>query len=717
MERVKKIVADSVFVIQILIVFILVFENSIVVPPFLQAVGRLHPLLLHLPIGLLLVSVILIFARRFFDGTSFDDLISFLLHFTALTASLTTIMGLLLSLEQTFPADQLWAHKWLGVALSFLCWLLLSVRNKLKIVKPVSAIGVVFLIFTGHYGANLTHGEDFVLVPLQTDEIRTIRIITDSTTLFTATIEPILESKCYSCHNNKKAKGNLILSSLKSIAEGGKNGDLWKPHDAANSLIVERLSLPLESKEHMPPKDKAQLTDDEIQFISMWIDAGVDTDKKLNELDETDTLKRLSEIIIPRYQQSAGKSPLYTFEFAAAEKIQKLSTPNRTVFQIAKNEPAVQADFYLRQTYQKKYLEELVDVKKQLITVNLSNMPVEDADLKTIAKFDNLEILNLNNTRIKGEGLKALTSLSGLRSVSLSGTDISVKVLHDLAKNKGLRKVYIWNTPVTGADLETLKKTFPNIRWDIGYIPDENEILKLNVPMLGNRSQVLNQDEEVAFRHNLPGTVIRYAVNENDPDSIKSPVYKDPLTVQSYAIIKTKAFKDGWLSSDIVEFVLFKKGYRPDTVLLLTQPEEKYKGEGGITLIDENKGLSDFYRHPAWIGFMENDLVANFIFEKNTPTIRNITLSYVRNPNAIFMSPAEMQVWGGNDPEHLELIKKVNPPQSNGYNKTRIEGVSIDLPPTNFKFYRLVAKPVRKLELENPKKRNVWLMVDEVFFN
>ncbi|MEO5602773.1 MAG: FN3 associated domain-containing protein, partial [Cyclobacteriaceae bacterium] len=333
------------------------------------------------------------------------------------------------------------------------------------------------------------------------------------------------------------------------------------------------------------------------------------------------------------------------------------------------------------------------------------------------SKFNNLEVLILNNTKIKGSSLKELASLTSLRSVALSGTDISATVLQDLGKNKTLREIFIWNTDVTEHDVENLKKTFPYIHWDIGYIPDENEILKLNVPMLGNRSQVLNQDEEVAFRHNLPGTVIRYAVNENDPDSIKSPVYKDPLPVQSYAIIKTKAFKDGWLSSDIAEFVLFRKGYHPDTVLLLTQADEKYKGEGGITLIDENKGLPDFYRHPAWIGFMENDLVANFIFEKNTPTIRNITLSYVRNPNAIFMPPAEMQVWGGNDPEHLELIKKVNPPQPNGYNKTRIEGVSIDLPPTNFKFYRLVAKPFRKLELENPKKRNVWLMVDEVFFN
>jgi hypothetical protein len=41
----------------------------------------------------------------------------------------------------------------------------------------------------------------------------------------------------------------------------------------------------------------------------------------------------------------------------------------------------------------------------------------------------------------------------------------------------------------------------------------------------------------------------------------------------------------------------------------------------------------------------------------------------------------------------------------------------MDLPPSNFKYYKLVAKPVRKLADGNPKKRDLWLMVDEVFFN
>ena len=229
MERLNKIISDTVFVIQILIAFVLIFENRIELPPALQAFGRLHPLLLHLPIGLLLVTVILLYVRKYFEGEAFDDLLTALLHFTALTASLTTIMGLFLSLEGTFGSSELQLHKWLGVALSFLCWGLLGIRDRLRILRPVGLVGVILLIFTGHYGAALTHGDNFVWAPLEEEEIKVARVITDSTTVFTATVEPILESKCYSCHNTRKAKGNLILTSLEAMQKGGKNGPLWKP--------------------------------------------------------------------------------------------------------------------------------------------------------------------------------------------------------------------------------------------------------------------------------------------------------------------------------------------------------------------------------------------------------------------------------------------------------------------------------------------------------
>jgi hypothetical protein len=717
MERLNRIISDIVFVIQILIAFVLIFENRIELPPALQAFGRVHPLMLHLPIGLLLVTVILLYVRRYFEGEAFDHLVGVLLHFSALTASLSSLMGLFLSFEGTFSSDQLQLHKWLGIALSFLCWGLLAFKHRLSILRPIGLIAVVLLVFTGHYGAALTHGENFVWAPLEDEEPRVTRVITDSTTVFTATVEPILESKCYGCHNNKKAKGNLILTSLESMKKGGKNGPLWKPEDAAHSLIVERLLLPIEDDDHMPPKDKAQLTDDEITFISLWIDSGANTNLKLTELTAEDTLSKLAQAIIPRYQQLQGTEQKYTFKFASPEKIQNLSRPNRSVFQIARNEPAIQADFFLREMYDRKNLDELLDVRDQLVSLNLSKMPVTDDDLKTVAKFSNLENLNLNNTEITGDGLKHLIGLPNLRSLSLSGTRISEEHLRDVASAAKLQEVYIWNTSVSAAEVESLKKDFPGINWSVGFIPDEKEVLKLNVPLVRNKGNVLDPDEKVSLRHNLPGTLVRYTLDGSDPDSLNSPIYRDPLTVGSYATIKTKAFKDGWLSSDVVEFFFFRKGLKPDTATLVNPPDERFAGDGVSTLLDAQKGLQDFYRHPAWMAFKDKDLVLDFAFNKEIPTVRNITLSFAHNSYMICLPPDEMQLWGGNDRQHLQLIAKLDPAPSKRPEKPRIEGVSMDVGPSTFKYYRLVAKPYKKLPEGNPKNRTLWLMVDEVFIN
>ncbi len=717
MERLKKIISDTVFVIQILIIFVLIFENRVELPAIFQAFGRLHPLLLHLPIGLLLVTVILLYTRRYFEGKGFDDLVYLLLHFTALTASLTTIMGLFLSLEGTFSADAMWLHKWLGVALSFLCWGLLGLKHKLKILQPLGLVGVVILIFTGHYGAALTHGDNFVLAPLEEEAPKVTRIITDSTEVFKATVEPILESKCYGCHNSKKSKGNLILTSLEDIQKGGKNGSLWEAKDAANSLIVERLLLPLDHDDHMPPKDKAQLTEDEIAFITLWIDPGANTKRKLYELPKDDTLGKLASLIIPRYQALPTDVQKYTFQFAPPEKIEKLSRPNRSVFQIARNEPAVQADFFLRETYDRKYLEELLGVKDQLISLNLSKMPVQDQDMKTIAKFPNLEVLNLNNTEITGAGLKELASLTRLRSLSVSGTKVTKGDLADFASAKGLEEVFVWNTPMSEEDVADLEKQFPHVRWDIGFIPDEKEVLKLNTPMVKNKQPVLNPGEKVMLKHNLPGTVIRYTLDGTDPDSINSPVYENPLTTGSFATVKTKAYKDGWLSSDVVEFFFFRKGIRPDSAKLVSSPNERYPGEGTSTLLDTEKGIRDYYRHPAWIAFRETDLIMDFSFEKDSQPVKNITLSYAHNVNAICLPPDQMQLWGGNEPRDLKLLVTLDPPRAEKSKKVQIEGMSMDVPASNYKYYRLIAKPEKTPRGEDPRNRAPWLMVDEVFIN
>ena len=106
-----------------------------------------------------------------------------------------------------------------------------------------------------------------------------------------------------------------------------------------------------------------------------------------------------------RATQKPVETQLYNFEFASSSTIEDLNTPFLTVAQFSANEPALKADFFLRQAFDRNKLNELSSIKEQLVILNLANMPVTDDDLKTLTQFKNLERLNLNNTDITGKGI------------------------------------------------------------------------------------------------------------------------------------------------------------------------------------------------------------------------------------------------------------------------------------------------------------------------
>ncbi|HEY0653254.1 MAG TPA: c-type cytochrome domain-containing protein [Chryseosolibacter sp.] len=713
MELFKRVIAYCVLALQVLITVVLIFEKQLSVPAWLQSVGRVHPLILHLPIGLLLITTLIAFGQRLFSE-SYKELFSFLLFLSAFTASLSAFMGLILSLEGGYTETDLIFHKWLGVVLSFLCWALISFSVDVKILRPALVAGTFILVLTGHFGANLTHGEDFILGPMAGTTAPSHRELSDSSTVFAAAIEPVLEAKCYSCHNDQKAKGKLVLTSKAAIEKGGKNGPLWKAHE---SLLMDRLNLPIDHKKHMPPKDKAQLTAEEIAFISSWVSGGADFKARLNELPESDSL-RLRAIAIAEKYHGSPETSIYKFASASPEKIKSLNTPYRTVFQIAANEPALQADFFLAGEFQSKMVEELRGVGEQLVTINLSKMPVADKDLETLKQFPNLEKLILNQTNIDGHGLSALNGLSNLQILSLSGTKVNAEHLRVFERNRSIKEIYLWNTAVSSDDLEELRKLNRAILWDIGFQPDDKEVLRLSPPILRNEGQVLKTSEKVSYRHNLPGAMIRYSINSDMPDSVSGEIYKEPIALKQYSIIKVKAFKDGWLSSNGAEHIFFPEGFKPDRAELLTKPEDRYAGEGASTLTDGRKGMPDFYRDPVWMGFRNQNLEALFYFDKNAPSISSVTLSYARNVNAMCMPPSEIQLWGGNDKDHLVLLATDRPAQPTNYVSTRIEGADLTFSPAKYACYKLVAKTLSTLPpFRKAPKDKGWLMVDEVFFN
>ena len=120
MERSFRIVSNVTFCIQVLMMFLLLVEDRIALPAWLQVAGRMHPLILHLPIGMLiLVAALTLFGKQF-DVAHNQPVVRFILLLASLSASVTALFGFFLSLQGDYTGNAMTLHKYAGVTLSWL---------------------------------------------------------------------------------------------------------------------------------------------------------------------------------------------------------------------------------------------------------------------------------------------------------------------------------------------------------------------------------------------------------------------------------------------------------------------------------------------------------------------------------------------------------------------------------------------------------------------
>jgi len=432
----RRIALNIIFCIQILLLFLFFAGDRIALPAWLQVAGRLHPLVLHLPIGFLIFLVMMFFFRNRMEKNSFHQMVGIGLLITSFFASVAALFGFLLSLQDDYGSDALTRHKATGILLSWLCYLLVLLHNasgRKKLVYGLGGVTVILLIVVGHTGSVLTHGQNFVFAPISTQE----ELTADNASVYEFAVRPILDKKCFSCHNAVKAKGGFVMTSVDQFKEGGKNGKAFVAGNPRESRMVKAFYLPLSHDEHMPPDGKPQLTPIEISTIEAWISSGADFEKKLNQFADGDSLKFIVASFAATKAETPAVEKQYTFAAASPAVVEELNTPFRSVFQLYRESPALQADFFLKESFKPEFLKELKKISDQLVGLNLSKMPVTNNDLTEIATFTNLENLNLNFTAIDGKGLASLTGLENLKSLSLAGTNVKASDLgpvHSLPK-------------------------------------------------------------------------------------------------------------------------------------------------------------------------------------------------------------------------------------------------------------------------------------------
>jgi uncharacterized membrane protein len=714
----QLLVAANIFIL-----FLLVFESKLVVPSWLQTIGRMHPLILHFPIVILLIAMLLEFFRfkpEYASNQFYKNFLQNLLLIGSLFAAVTVIMGLFLSKEEGYEGELLTFHKWTGAGIFFVASILYWIRNtpwyKAPVAKAGAFITVAGLVMTGHYGAALTHGSNFLWEPISAEnEVAAVPL--EEAVIYTNVIQPIFQQKCTSCHNPDKIKGELNLADPASIMKGGKSGKLIVAGNPQMSLLLQRVHLPIGEKKHMPPSGKAQLTLQEVSLITLWVKQQADFKKKLVELGENDSLR----VLATAYLKPADTEALFDFPAADEEQIAKLNTDYRTILPLARESPALAVNIYNAASFSVKQLDDLGEIRQQVVSLNLNKMPVKDADLKSVTQFANLRRLDLNFTDVTAAGLKELASLKYLQNLTLSGTKLGLADFKGaLPSLKSLKTVTVWDTKLSAQEVAALQKDLRNLEIIGGFKDDGKNPLKLNPPLVKNSSMIFTKSEPLELKHPIKGVDIRFTMDGTEPDSINSLIFNNKTILTTNATIKARAYKKGWYGSDLAVFDFFKSAYNPDSVNLLMPLNRVHQAEGAKTFFDKKLGVIGA-NNPAWANnwaaVRNNDMVLMSEFKKPIP-LSSVGLHYMIEEATGIFPPQLVEVWGGNSRDNLKLISTFKAPMPAKGDKATLKIAEGKFAPQSVSFVKIVVKPVEKIpDWHGAKGTRALVLVDEMFFN
>lgn len=718
----KRHIGNLLFALNIFIAFLLLFENKLVIPLWLQPVGRMHPLILHFPIVLLLLAAVMEFLRPLPDAPSnpfYHRFTSALLLAGVITSGMAVVMGVFLSQEGGYSPAVLSWHKLSGASVFFIASTIYTWRNARWYSIPLARAGAVViavaLIVAGHCGGALTHGDNFIWQPVLVKQKHVAPL--EEALVFDDVVRPVLESKCTGCHNANKLKGQLMLTDSAAILRGGKTGGVLVVGDPQRSLLIRRIHLHEAEKKHMPPSGKPQLTETEKQLLYSWIQSGALFNTPVVALPESDPLR------VAATKMLAPDDHVEVFPFSAADGqvIENLNSNYRVIKPVALNSPALAVNIYNKEVYTPHTIEELKAISAQVISLDAGKMPVRNEDVRYITLMENLRELNLNFTEITGEALQALAGLEHLTDLSLSGTKVGyADLLRYLPRFKDLRTLAIWDTQVSQTEIGQLQRAFNKVAILGGVNWNERPLMKLNPPRLKNKIVVFEDSISIDLDHPVNGVDIRFTTDGAEPDSLSSKLFHGHAVLKETTVIHARAYKQGWLRSDVTALTVYSSRHKPDSAILLCRLNRVHTANGAQTFFDHQLGSFNA-NSPAWAnnwaGVINNDLAVLLRFD-SARAVSSVSLNTLIETENFIFPPAVVEIWGGSTESTLHLMHRCRPSLPTAYRKPFIRLYECQFQAHKVSYLKIVAKPVRKIPAWHKRKNGkALLLIDEILVN
>jgi uncharacterized membrane protein len=437
-------------------------------------VGRFHAVVVHLPIGIILLGVVFycINIRKKSDYIRESLPVIFLL--ATVSSVVSVIFGLLLASKSGFSGGMVFWHKWLGIGVmvvSLFTWLAFRKKSTYSNWLVVTLLGLV--LATGHLGGGLTHGENYLSehAPLflktflggsssGNSAIKNQLYNPDSIFIYKQILQPVIIEKCSSCHNNDNMEGGLDLSSLQSTIKGGNSGAAMTTGNLNQSELYNRIILETTNNKFMPVKG-VPFTYHEVKLLEFWIQSGAEENLAITDKDIPKDILEIIELHFGFSTRQKSYVEMATIDPASEEIINRLTEIGFLIQPISRNTNFLSVTAADSVTLDQ--LKQLKNLKNQVGWLDLNRCNIQDVWLEEFLQFPNLTKLNLSENPIST--IETIAGNDRLEKINLHSTMIGDTDLQLLIQLKNLQRLHVWNTSVTskGMDHFKLKRADVNI--------------------------------------------------------------------------------------------------------------------------------------------------------------------------------------------------------------------------------------------------------------
>jgi len=477
-------------------------------------VGEYHPLILHLPIGIIALTVLMevcswLSFGRYRPMTGVGLFLAFVAGAFACVTGLfdMTVDGL----KSDDWSDDMFKHMWMGIifvgvlGLAFLAKIWGRRSGSRGPVYGILLLGSAGVMSYGaHFGGLQTHGVDPIAntldgvskmidgeegVPVEVPKFKEPK----DRLAFAEVVLPIMDDKCLYCHSeaDENNKGDLWMDTYENLLIGGELQDdeperytTLVAGDAKKSYMIEVMTLPMDDDMHMPPsKKKKQMEEHEIKLLTWWIN-NIPASKTLE--DQTlaamgasqEILDAAALLVSPEERKAMEEAAEAAMEKAEAEKVAKREALQNSLDTL-KQDPAFKTSLNyasqdstdleftavsLREKMDDQKFLKLAPVAEALTSMKLGSTSLtEETILAELPKMKNLRKLDLSQTTIGDSALDAVATLEGLEWLNLYGTEVTDAGLMKLKGLGNLQKLFLWQSKATPEGAEALKKELPGL--------------------------------------------------------------------------------------------------------------------------------------------------------------------------------------------------------------------------------------------------------------